>query len=68
MQSKKASIIEVTISTVVGILAGYLLATILYPMFGIIVSSEVIFTINIIFMVFSLIKNYIIRRIFNYFS
>lgn len=64
-QSIKNSIKETLIQTGFGTISGFILMILIFPMFGIPVVLQTVTEITLIFMVFGLLKNYLIRRLFN---
>lgn len=64
-QSKKYSLFESFANTIVGLLLSFLTQLIIYPALNISVSIDQNIIITIVFLLISLIRGYIIRRIFN---
>ena len=65
MQTKKQSLIESLTSTTIGIIIGILLNLTILPIFGYPVSLSDSLWISLIFTAVSVIRGYIIRRVFN---
>jgi uncharacterized membrane protein len=65
-QSNKKSIVEAIIQTFVGTITGFFLTMIIFPLFGVYTDVATIAGITIAFMVVGIVKNYLIRRFFNY--
>ena len=65
MQSKKHSLFEAVTNTVVGLLTSFIIQLILYPLLGLNVSIGENLLITAIFYFASIIRGYVIRRIFN---
>ena len=65
-QTNKKSIVESIIQTFIGTVTGFFLTMIIFPMFGIYTDIATISGITIAFMIVGLIKNYLIRRFFNF--
>lgn len=68
MQSKKRSFIEAVTNVLVGYLVAVISNLIVLPLFGYQVSLFDGFAIGIVFTVISLIRSYVIRRLFNRFD
>lgn len=68
MQSKLMSFAESLVSVLIGYSVAILSQVIIFPMFGIDVSMSDNLIIGGIFTVISIIRSYIVRRIFNYLS
>jgi len=64
-QSKLQSIIESITQTVIGLVTSIVLQMVLYPLLGIPVSFKQNLIITAVFFVVSIIRGYIVRRIFN---
>lgn len=64
-QSKKHSVLESFTNTTAGILTSFLVQLFLYPIMGIKVSLTENITITVVFFVISLIRMYVLRRLFN---
>lgn len=68
MQLKRHSLIETVISTVVGFLLTLIFQSILFPLYGIHISTSQNLQI-VAFMTFiSIARGYILRRIFNHYT
>ena len=65
MQSKKQSLIESLTSTTIGIIIGVVLNSTILPIFGYPVSWSDSLWISLIFTAVSVIRSYVVRRIFN---
>jgi len=68
MQSKKRSFIEAVTNVLVGYLVAVISNLIVLPLFGYQVSLFDGFAIGVVFTVISLIRSYVIRRVFNYYD
>lgn len=64
-QSKKMSLIESIINTVVGLVTSFYVQYLLFPFFGIHVSTGTNLKITSLFFVISFTRSYVTRRIFN---
>ena len=64
-QTKKQSIIEVIANTVVGFIISVGVSVLLFPLMGIPVTFGENLGITLIFTVISLVRSFIMRRIFN---
>jgi len=64
-QTKQKSLIESTVQTVIGLGTSIVLQMILYPMMGIPVSFSQNLIITAVFFVVSIVRGYLVRRIFN---
>jgi len=64
-QSKKMSIIESIANTVTGLLMSFYIQLLVFPMFGIVVTTATNLKITAIFFVASFVRSYSFRRIFN---
>ena len=65
IQSKKNSGFEAMVNTVGGLLIGFVIQLILYPMMNIPVTLEENVIITMVFFVTSFLRSYFVRRIFN---
>lgn len=65
IQSKKKSGFEAMVNTVGGLLIGFVIQLILYPMMNIPVTLEENVIITMVFFVTSFLRSYFVRRIFN---
>ena len=68
MQSRKRSFIEAVTNVLVGYLVAVISNLIVLPLFGYEVSLFDGFAIGVVFTVISLIRSYVIRRLFNRFD
>ena len=64
-QTKKQSIIEVIANTVVGLIISVGVSVLLFPLMGIPVTFGENLGITLIFTVISLVRSFVMRRIFN---
>lgn len=64
-QSKKASLVESVVNVVVGLVVAIATQMIAFPLFGIDVTIETNFWVAVIFTIVSLVRSYVLRRIFN---
>jgi hypothetical protein len=64
MQSKQKSLIESITQTVVGLVISFAIQLVIYPMLNIPVSFNQNLIITAVFFVASIIRGYVIRRIF----
>lgn len=65
MQTKKQSTIETVVQTIIGLAISIIIQVILYPIMDIPVTLNQNIVITIVFFLSSLIRGYVIRRIFN---
>ena len=65
MQSKKYSIIESVANTVIGLVTSFIIQLIIYPLLDIPVSFNQNIIITLVFFTVSIIRGYLIRRLFN---
>ena len=65
MQSKKHSIIESVANTVMGLVTSFLIQLTIYPLLDIPVSINQNIIITLVFFTVSIIRGYLIRRLFN---
>jgi len=65
MQTKKYSLIESLTNTFTGLLISFVIQLIIYPAMGIPVRIEQNVIITFVFTVASILRGYIVRRIFN---
>jgi uncharacterized protein YacL len=65
MQTKKKSLKESIINTSVGFVLSFIIQLIIYPLFDIPVSFSQNVWITIIFTVVSILRGYVVRRLFN---
>ena len=64
-QTKKNSFIESVTNTIVGLLTSFIIQIIIYPAMNIKVTIGQNVIITIVFFIASILRGYIIRRIFN---
>ena len=64
MQTKKQSIIEVITNTVVGLAFSFAIQVIIYPILGMNVSINQNLLITLMFFIASILRGYILRRLF----
>jgi|AntRauTorckE6833_2_1112554.scaffolds.fasta_scaffold18218_3 high-affinity Fe2+/Pb2+ permease len=65
-QSKLKSFLESIIQTFIGTIVGFSMAFIVFPLCGVEANIQQIAGVNFIFMLIAIVKNYGIRRFFNY--
>jgi hypothetical protein len=65
MQTKRKSLVESTVNTVLGLVTSFLIQVVIYPILDIPVSINQNILITIVFVFASLIRGYLVRRIFN---
>ena len=65
MQSKKYSIIESVTNTLIGLVTSFIIQLIIYPLLDIPVSIGQNIIITFVFLIVSIIRGYLIRRLFN---
>lgn len=65
MQSKKLSVIESVVNTTSSFIVGILTQIVIFPFYGLKVSIAANISMTLIFSLTSLIRSYIVRRIFN---
>ncbi len=65
-QSHKMSVLESTTSVVAGYMLNVLIQFLVYPLFGIEVSLDKAFIISIFITLIAFMKNYSVRRLFNF--
>lgn len=65
MQTKKGSFYEALTNTIVGWTINYVANILILPKFGLMVTYEQAFWIGCIFTVISIIRSYVMRRVFN---
>jgi len=68
MQKRKHSLIEAITNTSVGFIISFLIQIIMYPIMDIPVRFSQNIIITIIFTIASILRSYIIRRVFNYYN
>ena len=64
-QTKQKSLIESVIQTIIGLGTSILIQIIIYPMMGIPVTFSQNLVITLVFFTVSIIRGYIVRRIFD---
>ena len=64
-QSKKSSLLESVTNIVAGTIISFFVQLYVYPIFGVVMSMGSNFGITIIFLVITLIRLYVLRRMFN---
>ena len=64
-QSKKASAIEATANTLIGLVVSFAIQIIMYPLLGIPVTINQSLLLTGVFFVASVIRGYFVRRLFN---
>lgn len=65
MQSKKSSFYESMVNVATGLVISFSIQVVMYPMMGIDVKISQNILITFVFLLASLIRGYVIRRIFN---
>lgn len=65
LQSKRHSLLEAVANTLIGYVVAILTQLAVFPLFGIHVSLEQDLAIGLIFLVVSLVRGYVLRRLFN---
>ena len=63
-QSKQKSLVESTVQTIIGLAISIVLQVVLYPILGIPVSFTQNLIITAVFFIVSIVRGYIVRRIF----
>ena len=64
-QTRKKSLIEAITNTVAGLVTSFLIQIVIYPAMGIPVSINQNIIITFVFFVASIVRSYVVRRIFN---
>lgn len=64
MQTKKQSIIEVLTNTVVGLILSFIIQVVVYPLLDVEVSISKNILITFIFFAVSILRGYLLRRLF----
>jgi hypothetical protein len=64
-QSKRASLVEAVVSTLVGVLVGLVAQWVFFPMYGIYTSYETDLWLVFWFTIVSFIRSYVMRRAWN---
>lgn len=67
-QSKKNSLLEAAAGTLIGFVVAMITNAVVFPFFDIHTSVSTDFKITLIFTVISLIRSYLVRRAFNFWS
>jgi hypothetical protein len=65
MQSKRHSLVEAVTNTVTGLVTSFCIQLVIYPTLGIEVTISENVIITLVFFVASILRGYVIRRIFN---
>jgi len=65
MQTKKKSLIEAVSNTIIGLGTSFLIQLIIYPVLNIPVSIGQNIIITAVFFIVSIIRSYLVRRLFN---
>lgn len=65
-QSRRASLIEATLNTVIGYFIAVAAQIVVFPLFGIHVSLVTDLVIGLIFMIISMLRSYYLRRLFEW--
>jgi len=65
MQKKSFSLVEATTNTAIGLVTSFLIQIVLYPIMNIPVRLEQNVIITVVFTVVSIIRSYLVRRLFN---
>jgi hypothetical protein len=68
MQTKKKSLIEAISNTIIGLGTSFLIQLIIYPVLNIPVSIGQNIIITAVFFIVSIIRSYLLRRLFNSFK
>lgn len=64
-QSKKYSVFESIVNTIIGLVTSYVIQLVVFPLYGIKISHSTNLQITLIFFIISFTRSYIIRRVFN---
>jgi len=64
-QKKQHSIIEVVSNTIIGLVTSFIIQLIIYPILNIPVSIEHNVVITSVFFITSIVRGYLVRRLFN---
>lgn len=64
-QSKKHSVFESIVNTIIGLVSSYVIQLIVFPLYGIKISHSTNLQITLIFFIISFTRSYLIRRAFN---
>lgn len=65
MQSKRQSLIETVTSTFIGLVVSFLTQIIVFPIYNLEVNFSQNLQITLIFTVVSILRGYVVRRVFN---
>tara|TARA_R110000744_G_scaffold242005_1_gene359195 strand:+ start:309 stop:533 length:225 start_codon:yes stop_codon:yes gene_type:complete len=65
MQSQKGSLVEAISGTIIGLITSFAIQLTIYPALGITVSIGENLIITAVFFVVSIIRSYLVRRLFN---
>jgi hypothetical protein len=65
MQSKKLSFLESLVNVIIGYFVALLSQILIFPLFGIYATYKENLSIGLCFTVISIVRSYILRRIFN---
>lgn len=67
MQNRRYSLIESLTNTLTGLIVSFIIQLIIYPVLGIPVRLEQNIIITLVFTFASIVRGYLVRRIFNHF-
>ncbi|HEX7911754.1 MAG TPA: hypothetical protein VF534_27185 [Paraburkholderia sp.] len=67
-QSRKGSIAEAIMNTIIGFSINYTANLLIFPLFGMHISLTGNFLMGLIYTAISLIRSYVLRRVFNGFT
>lgn len=65
MQTKRISLIEAIVSTLIGFIVSLIVQLIIYPIMDIKATIEQNLTITTVFTIVSIVRGYLVRRFFN---
>ena len=65
MQTKKRSLFESVINTVIGLITSFIIQLVIYPLLNIPVSFGQNIIITSVFFIVSILRGYLVRRLFN---
>jgi hypothetical protein len=65
MQTKKQSLFEILTNQVIGIIGGWLIVYLLFPLFDHLPQEQIATISAVIFFIWSSLRSYILRRLFN---
>jgi hypothetical protein len=65
-QTSKKSLTESIIMTLIGTFFGFFITFLIFPLFGLPADFETVSGITIVFMFIGIVKNYLVRRLFNW--